>query len=263
LAATDLSTFFYYLGMAGRKAAPRIKQPLPLLTPEYLMDVPTFSRRYFEDLCGRVKPPFFIVFDNYQDVDADSAFHAVLTSGVAAMPEGVHAVFMSRTEPPPAFSGLIAGSNMELLGWDELQLTPGESGAIVRLHSRDRQDERTLQWMYDRTKGWAAGVVLLARAAKARLIEHGKVDALPPEKVFDYFASELFARTDGTFREFLVKTSVLSTMTPAMAEQLTGNSDAGSILDGLNRRNYFIYKSTQPAITYQYHPLFRDFLRAG
>ena len=258
----DLSTFFYYLGMAGKKAAPRKKLLLPLLTPEYLMDVPTFSRRYFENLCGRVKSPFYIIFDNYQDVPADSAFHAVLASGMTAIPEGVHAVFVSRTEPPPAFSGLIAGSKMELLGWDELQLTPDESGAIVRLHTTDKQDAKTLKWMYDRTKGWAAGVVLLARAAKDRLIEHGKVDALSPDKVFDYFASELFARTDEKVRDFLVKTSALTIMTPAMAEQLTGNKDAAAILDGLNRRNYFIYKSSQPGIAYQYHPLFRDFLRS-
>ncbi len=258
----DLSSFFYYLGMAGKKAAPRKKQPLPLLTPEYLMDVPTFSRRYFENLCSRVKPPFFIIFDNYQDVPADSAFHAVLASGVTAIPEGVHAVFVSRTDPPPAFSGLIAVSKMELLGWDELQLTSDESAAIVRLHSTDRQDEKTLEWMYDRTKGWAAGVVLLARAAKARLIEHGKVDSLAPEKVFDYFASELFSRTDEKVRDFLVKTSVLPTITPAIAEQLTGNSAASSILDGLNRRNHFTYKSRQQMIAYQYHPLFRDFLQS-
>lgn len=257
----DLSTFFYYLGMAGKKAAPRVKQPLPLLTPEYLMDVPTFSRRFFEDLCSRVKPPFFIIFDNFQDVPAESAFSAVLASGMAAIPEGVHAVFLSRTEPPPAFSGLIAGSKLEAVGWDELQLTPAESGAIVRLHSPDRQDRRTIEWMHEKTQGWAAGVVLLARAAKADLIEPGMVDALPPEKVFDYFASELFARVDEKVREFLVKSSVLPTMTAAMAGQLTGNSDAGSILDGLARRSYFIFKKSRlPMISYQYHPLFRDFL---
>jgi LuxR family maltose regulon positive regulatory protein len=46
----DLATFFYYLGLAGKKAAPRYRKPLPLLTPEYLLDVSTFSKRYFENL---------------------------------------------------------------------------------------------------------------------------------------------------------------------------------------------------------------------
>ena len=43
----DLATFFYYMGLAAKKAAPRYKKPLPLLTPEYLLGIPTFTRRYF------------------------------------------------------------------------------------------------------------------------------------------------------------------------------------------------------------------------
>jgi len=47
---SDLATFFYYLGLSAKKAAPRHKTPLPLLTPEYLAGIPTFTRRYFETL---------------------------------------------------------------------------------------------------------------------------------------------------------------------------------------------------------------------
>ncbi|MEK6742259.1 MAG: BTAD domain-containing putative transcriptional regulator [Nitrospirota bacterium] len=257
----DLASFFYYLGLAAKKAAPRRRKPLPLLTPEYLMDVPTFSRRYFEDLCARVKTPFFIIFDNYQDVPPESPFHSVLASGLAAVPEGVRVICLSRSEPLPAFSGLIAGSSMKVIGWDDLRLSPNESRAIVGLHSKDKQDRKTLEWMYDRTQGWAAGLVLMARAAKARIMDHGKIDALPREHIFDYFATELFAHADVKIRDFLVHTSALPTMSRAIAERLTGNSDAGTILEGLYRRNYFTYKSQTPSITYQYHPLFREFLQ--
>jgi LuxR family transcriptional regulator, maltose regulon positive regulatory protein len=38
---SDIATFFYYLGLATRRAAPRYKTPLPLLTMEYLRGVPT------------------------------------------------------------------------------------------------------------------------------------------------------------------------------------------------------------------------------
>ena len=33
----DPATFFYYLGLAAKKATPRKRKPLPLLTPEYLL----------------------------------------------------------------------------------------------------------------------------------------------------------------------------------------------------------------------------------
>src|SRR5574341_460287 len=38
----DFASFFYYLGLAAKQAAPRYKRPLPLLTPEYALGVPTF-----------------------------------------------------------------------------------------------------------------------------------------------------------------------------------------------------------------------------
>ena len=40
----DVSTFFYYLTEAARALVPR-KRALPLLTPEYLPDLPGFARR--------------------------------------------------------------------------------------------------------------------------------------------------------------------------------------------------------------------------
>lgn len=39
----DLATFFYYLGLAAKNAAPRNPKPLPLLTPEYLLGIPVFA----------------------------------------------------------------------------------------------------------------------------------------------------------------------------------------------------------------------------
>src|SRR4030043_552224 len=53
----DPATFFYYLGQAAKRASPRKRKSLPLLTPEYLQGVPTFTYRYFEELCSRLNPP--------------------------------------------------------------------------------------------------------------------------------------------------------------------------------------------------------------
>ncbi len=54
---TDPATFFYYMGQAAKRASPRKGKILPLLTPEYLQDIPTFTYRYFEKLYDRLNPP--------------------------------------------------------------------------------------------------------------------------------------------------------------------------------------------------------------
>ena len=50
-------------------------------------------------------------------------------------------------------------------------------------------------------------------------------------------------------------------MTVKMAETLSGLPQAGSILAELMRNNYFIDQRYLKEPVYQYHPLFRTFLR--
>ena len=80
----DVATFFYYLALA----APRRRRALPLLTAEYRAGLPVFARRFFRELYSRLKLPFTVVFDNYQDVPPDAALHEVMAETVAEIPEG-------------------------------------------------------------------------------------------------------------------------------------------------------------------------------
>jgi LuxR family maltose regulon positive regulatory protein len=96
----DVATFFYYVALA----APRRRRALPLLTAEYRAGLPVFARRFFRELYSRLKLPFTVVFDNYQDVPPDAALHDVMADTVAEIPKGGRVVFISRSAPPPAFA---------------------------------------------------------------------------------------------------------------------------------------------------------------
>src|SRR3974377_159150 len=67
----DAATFFYYLGLAEKRAGVGNGAPLPLLTAEYLEALPTFTQRYFEGLYGRLQPGV-LVFDNYHKIPSGS-----------------------------------------------------------------------------------------------------------------------------------------------------------------------------------------------
>src|SRR5439155_22073315 len=62
----DVATLFYYLRQAAVRASPRRRWRLPLLTPEYLAGLGTFTRRWFEELFAGLPGPYAVVFDNYQ-----------------------------------------------------------------------------------------------------------------------------------------------------------------------------------------------------
>ncbi len=255
----DIATFFYYLGLAGDRAAPRVRRPLPLLTPEYRAGITAFTRQYFEDLFGRIKPPFVLALDNYQDIPEDSGLHEIIVNGLSVLPPGVMAIIMSRMEPPPVFARMEANKVMEVIGWEKLQLTAEETRGMMRLRTGKRVSRESLQQIYKKTSGWAAGVVLM-EVSQRRGVGQIESDMMVSGKLFDYFAGEIFDRISEETRDFLLKTAYLPQMTAGMAEAISGDSRAAQILAEMNRRNSFIERRTEPEINYQYHALFREFL---
>jgi LuxR family transcriptional regulator, maltose regulon positive regulatory protein len=256
----DPATFFYYLGLAAREAAPYKRKPLPLLTPEYRQGMSAFTLRYFEDLFVRLKTPFIVVFDNYQEVLEDAPFHEIILNGLSRIPDGVKIIMVSRRPPPPALVRLQANHQMEILGWDKLRLTLEESEGIIRLRARQKRAKDTISLLHRAADGWTAGLVLMLESVEKGVIEPQALGKLTPDEIFDYFAKELLEKTDRETRGFLLQTAFLPKMTPKMAEDLTGLPNARRILDALSRTHYFTEKRFHGEPVYQYHMLFREFL---
>ena len=293
----DLATFFYYMGLAAKKVAPRYKTPLLLLTPEYVGGIPAFTRRYFEQLYSRlitrsassprlasrpsakgdqgghstkrdqergalarrVKGGFFIVFDNYQDVPADSAFHDMIVNGFDLIPDGIQIVVISRSYPAAPLARLQANDKISLLEYNDIRFTLEESKELLH-HRIPHLDNESVKKVYEGTEGWAAGIILML--AKRRL--KGKVAESAADftydNVFDYFAGEIFNKTEKEVQDFLLKTSFLPVLSIPLAEKLTGIGNAGRILASLNSQNFFTERLSGSGQDFQYHPLFRNFL---
>lgn len=259
----DMASFFYYLGMAAKKAAPRYRKPLPLLTPEYLLGIPTFTRNYFENLYARLKPPFAVVFDNYHNAPEQSQLHDIVNTTMSHIPEGIEVIVLSRSEPPVAFTRLQANGSMTLVGWNELRFTLEETKQLIELKGKWKPTDHSVKELHARTEGWAAGLVLLleqARQGDAGPELTGRLAELSREAVFDYFAGEIFNSLDSETTDFLLMSSFLPKMTVHMAEKMTDQDNAGHILSILNRNNFFTEKLQTTDPTYLYHPLFREYL---
>jgi LuxR family maltose regulon positive regulatory protein len=256
----DPATFFYFLGRAAQKAAPRKRESLPFFTPEYFQGIPAFTLRYFQNLYDRLKIPGIVVCDNYQDVPAGAPLHEIILNGLSGLPDGLHAVLISRSDPPPAMIRLQANHQMEILGWNHLRMTLDESEGMIRLRTKKRLSREIILRMHREVDGWAAGLVLRMESERMDDREPEPAGKLVPEKVFDYFASEIFDRTGKEVQEFLLKTAFFPQMTAPMAEGLTAHPSASRILSTLSRNHYFTEKRFHAEPRYQYHPLFREFL---
>ena len=255
----NLATFFYYLGLAGKKAAPRIRKPLPLLTSEYLQGIPVFVLRFFEDLFGRLKKPVFLVFDNYHLVGNESPFHEVMDKALSTILEGINVIAVSRHALPPALSGLYANGLISMLGWDELRLTLEETVGIVRLRDHGIRAKKLVRKLHMAADGWIAGLVLMLESV-SRKIQPSYHDKLSREEIFDYFGNQIFAKLESELQSFMIKTAFLPRITVRMAEELTGLPYAAGLLALLTRNNYFTERHCSPEPVYRYHQLLKEFL---
>jgi ATP/maltotriose-dependent transcriptional regulator MalT/DNA-binding SARP family transcriptional activator len=250
---SDLPTFFHYLSLSTGGVVSRHKQPLPHLTPEYLPNLEIFARRYFEEVFRRVPDGTVLVFDNVQDAGSESAFHDVLRIAMECVPAHARVLCLSRTPPPAQFARLRANGSLTVLERETVRLTLDEALAIALL--RGSADPAKVATIHELTRGWAAGLVLMIESTSEIA-----PDYTHPETLFGYFASEVLHRLDEATRDVLTKSAILTKMRARDVEALTGNENAGRVLADLARRNYFTYRLSPREPTYEYHPLFREFL---
>ena len=227
---SDSATFFYYKGIAAKKAAPRRKTSLPLFTPEYHLGIPAFTRRYFEQLYDRLKPPYVIVLDNYQLVDGASSFHERLCQGLEMVPEGITVLILSRQEPPAAFTRLRANRQIHVLASDSIDFTLEEAKIFFRQSKGVDLPESAIVRFHNLTQGWAAGLALFMESIRIKGMDPLLPIPFSREEIFNYFAREIFDHLDDEIRQILFKTAFLSKMTATMAQRITGSDRAEKFL---------------------------------
>ena len=257
---SDIATCFHYLNQAVATPERGSEFHLPIFTPQYLSDLAVFSRRYFREIYSCLDTPFAIVFDNYQEVAKQSRLHDVMQSALQEIPDHGRVIFISRADPPLFTARFMANQQMHLLGWNDLRLTREESDAIIELRDYEIA-ESNKQQLYEKTQGWAAGLVLMLEAMRQEGTPVEIPEAFTPQLVFDYLAGEIFRTLTDANKDFLLRTAMLPQVTVSMAMALTGNNDSDSIFKFLNSQDYLVSANRGAGeIVYQYHPLLRDFL---
>ncbi|MDB5804525.1 MAG: hypothetical protein JWN73_1847 [Betaproteobacteria bacterium] len=256
---SDPAAFFYYLGLALESEGDQKQDGLPLLTPEYLSDLPGFARRFFRTFFERMPAPAALVLDNYQEVFANSIFHTLIERMLAEIPEGINVFILSRTGPPEECSRLLVSGAIAQIGFDELRLTLEETAEIAgRCLASDAQ---RLGALHAQADGWAAGTVLMAE----RLQHTGALNVISHpggmDTVFGYFAGQVFKDLPQIARSVLMRTAFLSHMSAPVAARISNEPHAGSVLEDMFKRHMFTDRRGGDEPVYHYHALFSAFLR--
>jgi len=254
---SDIATFFYYLGVAATYFRGASRRRMPLFSPEYRHDPAGFARRYFRMLFDRMPSPGTLVFDNLHEAFADPSVGFMLDAAFDEIPEATTVIIVSREAPPASLERHVAGGRIGMLNARELRLTFDEASEIVATDTRIDADE--VEQLHRLSGGWAAGLILMM--ARASRYANGSSKDDPPERAaFNYLASEMFEKASTATQDLLLATAFLPRFTDAMARAISGNADAGEILEELHRRNFLVDRRGTVEPTYEFHALFRGFL---
>ena len=255
----DPASFFYYLAMAVGGLSRTAH--LPLLAPEYLSDLPGFTRRFFRELFHCLPRPGALVFDNYHAVPLTSVLHGIMRDAMEETPEGVNIIVTSRLEPPEAFLRLQLSRTLVSLDRHDLQISADDAREIALLEGISLEEaEHKANSLREMSGGWAAGFVLMLSHYRSIGAASGATSPMSRQALFDYFAVEIFSAASPEAQHLLLRTAFLPLITVPMAEAISGDLEAGRQLNELYRLRYFIDRRDEPEVTYQYHALFREFL---
>jgi LuxR family transcriptional regulator, maltose regulon positive regulatory protein len=258
-ADADPATLFYYMREAAAQGGLAKTGALPLLPAESVADLASFTRRYFRELFANLPRPALLTIDNFQDAEGP-AFETMIREAFAQVPDGVTVLVLSLSDPPAALARLVANRLIGIIGADELRFTRTESDRVVS--SRLSIGEDALAALHERSAGWAAGLVLMTEHMRRAGPSEAASLAESQEAVFDYFAGEILSRAAPDDQRALMLTASLPRVTSALMEAMSGHSGASRLLADLYQRHLFIDRRPGAPPVYQYHGLFRAFLRA-
>ncbi len=224
----------------------------------------------------RLPESFVLVLDDLHLVTTPLIYRA-LDYLLACRPPSLHLAITTRVDPPMALARLRGRGQVTELRLDELRFTSNESATFLNERLGLSLSESELRMLQQRTEGWAVGLRLLAGSfagQKQSTRRRCVINHLAQSKrvVFDFLAEEVLNQQTPERRAFLLQTSILSDLTPALCAAVTGRKDALFILEELERGNFFLVAASLPDLdaqgassieqpTYRYHALFAEFLR--
>lgn len=261
-----LFTFVTYLVAAIERMLP---DACPNLTASlYGVDLPApsdLAQVFLADL-AQLPQRLTLVLDDYHHIHS-SAIHQFVASVLRRRPPMLHLVITARALPPLALARLRASGEVTELDATQLAFSRDEASRLLETLAGQSIDAATVECFQVQTEGWVVGLRLLAARSDDR-------DARPlhdrerrsQQFLFDFLIQEVLSKLPASTLDFLLETSILSTLTPALCDAVRSKNngrsqDSAALLRQLVYDNLFITETAEHDGWYRYHPQFQACLR--
>ena len=199
---------------------------------------------------------FVLVLDDVHLINDSEGSLNLLDTLILESPSRVTFLAAGRALPEVSISKLIVNTQMVGIGTEALALRRDEVIALVAKNLNLDLERDQADLLLDQTQGWIPGVLLSARAAAAREDDLFRGRPLLNE----FLMTSAFQDEPSDLREFMLEAAVLPIMTSAACDEVLGRKDSHRMLGRLARKGLFISTIDISPKTYEFNPLYRNFL---
>ena len=213
------------------------------------VDVATATTGLLAELDRLLVERLVVVFDDAEALDGSPAALALVDQLLSSRAAELSVAIATRRPLPLKLAKLRAAGRLVEVGREALTLTAAEAEELLRLRHGRAPSEAEVEAALDATEGWPMGVALTGMAG-------GTSTAMSHDELFQYLAEEVLDGLDPELRLALVDSSVPSTLTPEMVDDL---GLPPTFLSQVEQLGLFLRGRREDARSY--HPLFRAFLQ--
>ncbi len=204
-----------------------------------------------------------LFLDDYHLISAP-AIHSAIAYILERLPENLHIVIGSRSDPPLPLARLRARQQLAEIRTGSLRFRPDEATQFLNEIMQLRLSPDQIIALEERTEGWVAGLQLVALSLSGRADKEQVIASFSGSHRFlvDYLMDEVVNRQRPEVQSFLLSTSILERLCAPLCDALpdaTPHSEA--ILKLLEQANLFVVALDDQGNWFRYHHLFRDFLQ--
>jgi LuxR family maltose regulon positive regulatory protein len=215
-------------------------------------------------LAGNRTTPYVLVIDDLHLLN-DPCCQDLLAALVDGVPPGSQVAFLSREPAPTWLAPARAQGRLREFGPSDLAFTVVEAidmFAGMGLHVADHEVAKATE----HAEGWAVALYLDALAVRDRGAT-ARMTSVPlplgsDRAILDYLRRQVLEPLDDETRSFLMRTSVLEELIPALCDRLLGRTDSARLLAQVSESNRLVVELDGREHRYRYHHLLSEALRA-
>lgn len=222
----------------------------------------------------RLRKSSVLVLEDYHAIKSTEINEGV-SFLIQHLPESLHLVFITRTEPDLPLGILRARAELVEINATDLRFDQEETEAFLRTAIQDALPSSALNRLLQKTEGWPAGLRLVTlllqnkRSSPADKSSATDVEGMiqsfsgSDRYITDYLIKEVFESQSAEAQSFLLKTSFFGRLTGSLCDAILETKNNAAILEHLDRDNLFIVQLEQSGnqIWYRYNPLFAESLQ--